>query len=236
MDNGNNLMFQTRHLFFINKWKATWLHDYYLFLKKSDRNVNKERHIEKQEQIEIEHIFIKKTTFWKPVSPNGTVITMVSWKAGSRQGRPAQESITAKFRICGRTWCPKGAFLKIPKTEKGTPKQTFYKRSALGPSKNGPHPGAVWKKHETSMKIDRKMIDRGMRKSSLARACVRISHFRRFSKSMNIYGKVGPQSHPKSFTTGRSGDQGRLIDHLYWFWAVSKKLVFLCRLGVSNNW
>ena len=46
------------------------------------------------------------------------------------------------------------------------------------------------------------MIDRGMRTSSLALACVRNLHFRRFSKSMNIYNKIDPTSHPKSLKTG----------------------------------
>ena len=56
------------------------------------------------------------------------------------------------------------------------------------------------------------MIDRGMKKNSLALACVRNSHFRRFSKSMKIYGKIDPKSHPKSFKMGPWGGQGRFID------------------------
>ena len=87
------------------------------------------------------------------------------------------------------------------------------------------------------------MIDRGVRKSSLALACARNSHFRWFSKSMKIYGKIDPQIHPKSFKTDPWGGQGRFIDHFYWFWAVSKNQCFLIsswgvqvRPGLSPEW
>ena len=84
---------------------------------------------------------------------------------------------------------------------------------------------AFLQKHKKSIwKIDRKMIDREMRKSSLARAC---SHFRRFSKSMKTCGKIDPKRHPKSFKTDPWGGQGRFIDICYWFWAVSKNRYFL---------
>ena len=59
------------------------------------------------------------------------------------------------------------------------------------------------------------MIDRGMRKSSFALACVRNSHFRRFSESMNFYGKIDSPNHPKSFKAVPWGGQGRFIDHFY---------------------
>ena len=77
-----------------------------------------------------------------------------------------------------------------------------------------------------------------MRKSSLALACVRSSHFRRFSKNMKIYGKNDLKSHPQLFKTSPLGGQGRF----YWSSFVlilgpCRKIVFLlCRLGASNNW
>ena len=72
-------------------------------------------------------------------------------------------------------------------------------------------------KTQKKMRIGRKMIGRGMRKNSLAPACERKFHFRRFSQSMKIYGKVDPKSRPKSFerALGPWGGQGGFIDHFY---------------------
>ena len=48
------------------------------FLEKRDREVDKKRHLEKQENAKIEDISIEQMIFLKPVGPNGIVITMFS--------------------------------------------------------------------------------------------------------------------------------------------------------------
>ena len=75
-------------------------------------------------------------TFKKPVGPNGTEITMVSWKAGSRQGRPAQESSVTKFSFLQKMVSKRYLF-ENHKNRKWHQHQTFHKSSALGPSKDG---------------------------------------------------------------------------------------------------
>ena len=81
------------------------------------------------------------------------------------------------------------------------------------------------------MEIHRKMIDRGMRKNFLALACVMNSHFRRFSKSMKIYGKIDPKSQKRAVGAVRVDLLIIFID----FGPCRKIDVFLCRLGASKN-
>ena len=73
-------------------------------------------------------------TFKKTLGPNGTAITMVSWKAGSREVLPRSLAGLLFFRLLGRKGGPKGVFLKTMKT-KNCQKTHVHKSSALGPSK-----------------------------------------------------------------------------------------------------
>ena len=58
-----------------------------VFLKTIAKNRPKNGTTKKQGKTRNYQIFIQKTTFLKQVSPNGTVITLVSGKAGSAPGR-----------------------------------------------------------------------------------------------------------------------------------------------------
>jgi hypothetical protein len=127
---------------------------------------------------------------------NGFRITIFFWK------RMKWKWIKKTHRQTRQNWTwahlhPQNDVLKTSKSQrhpqrchflnsenlKGHQKTSFCKKSALGPSKNGPQE-RFGKQIKKQWKNDRKMIDRGMRKSSLAQACVRNSHFRRFSKSL----------------------------------------------------
>ena len=88
-------------------------------------------------QNENEPISIEQMTFWRPVGPNGTVINMVSWKAGSLPGRVLEESSAPKTSFPDENDVQQNHFGN-PENRKGHPQTTFYKSSALGPSKNSP--------------------------------------------------------------------------------------------------
>ena len=119
---------------------------------------------------------------------------MVSWKAESAPGRQLEFGVLGFGRPAARKWCPKGALFENSENRKGHHKPTFHTSLALGPSKNGPQE-RLGKNIKRQWGIDRKVIDRGMRKNSLALASMRNSHFRRFSRRMKVYGKIDPKSH-----------------------------------------
>ena len=66
-------------------------------------------------------------TFEKTLGPNGTVITKVSWAAGSLQGAVQWEAAGVFLRLHLRKGAPKGASLKTMKIENGTENQLFIK-------------------------------------------------------------------------------------------------------------
>ena len=77
------------------------------------------------EQSENEQISVEKMTFCKLVGPNGTVITMSSGKAGSRQGVVWWAWGGVFWRLLGRKPGSKGAFTNILKIENGTKNLLF---------------------------------------------------------------------------------------------------------------
>ena len=138
---------------------------------------------------------------------------MVSGKAGSALGCQPEFGGLGFWRPAARKLRPKGVFLKVQKIVKGTQNQFIITVWHWDPLKTVPRSGLenIKKQWES----DRKIIDRGIRKSSLALACVRNSHLRRFSKSTKIYGNIDPKSHPGTLKTGLWGGHGRFIDHFY---------------------
>ena len=66
------------------------------FMNKSDKHCIENRAQRKADKTENEQISIEQMTFQKQLGPNGTVITMVSWKAGSALGRLLDESRKTK--------------------------------------------------------------------------------------------------------------------------------------------
>ena len=77
----------------------------------------------------------KERLFLKTLGPNGKVITMVSWKAGSREVQPGRLGALLLFRLLRRKGDPKDAFLKTMKIENGSNDQLFIKVRHLDPSK-----------------------------------------------------------------------------------------------------
>ena len=65
--------------------------------------------------------------FWKTLGPNGTRITLVSWKAGSAPGCSESLGVVGFWRLLGQKGCPKDAFLNIMKIGNGTQIQLFRK-------------------------------------------------------------------------------------------------------------
>ena len=61
------------------------------------------------------------------------------------------------WSLCGRKWCPKGAFLKTMKIENGTQIKLFMKVQHLDPLKTVPGSG-----FEKTLKIDEKTIGKSM--------------------------------------------------------------------------
>ena len=95
--------------------------------------------------------------FLKTLGPNGTRITMVSWKAGSRQGRSPYFEVLGFWRLLGQKGRPKGAFLKIMKIGNGTQIQLFRKVRRWDPLKTVPRSG-----FEKTWKIDEKTIGKSI--------------------------------------------------------------------------
>ena len=94
--------------------------------------------------------------FKKTLGPNGTVTTMVSWKAGSREVLPRS---LGGLLFCSTAWpkrWSKGCLFEKNENRKWYPRPTFYKSSALGPSKNDPGE-RFWKNMKKSWKNYRKI-------------------------------------------------------------------------------
>ena len=87
--------------------------------------------------------------FLKTIGPNGTRITVDSWKAGSRKGRTPYFGGLGFGRLLG-------CLFEKHENWKWHQKPTFYKSSALGPSKNGPGE-RFWKNIEKLWKNYRKI-------------------------------------------------------------------------------
>ena len=64
-------------------------------------------------------------TFPKTRGPNGTAITMVLGKAGSRQGAVRYKTVGVCWRVFVPKGCPIGILLKILEIEDGTNIQLF---------------------------------------------------------------------------------------------------------------
>ena len=92
--------------------------------------------------------------FLKTLGPNGTRITVVSWKAGSRQGRSPYFEVLGFWRLLGQKGRPKGAFLKIMKIGNGTQTQLFRKVRRWDPLKTIPRSGfeKTWKFNEKTIR------------------------------------------------------------------------------------
>ena len=91
--------------------------------------------------------------FLKTLGPNGTRITVVAWKAGSRKGCSRYFGVLGFWRLLGRKGRPKDAFLKTMKIEKVTKNQLFIIGRRLDPLKTVPKSGL-----EKTFKIYEKTI------------------------------------------------------------------------------
>ena len=89
------------------------------------------------EKTEIEPISIGKMTFWKPLGPNGTIIIMVSWKAGARTNRTILCLFSAFWRHLGVLGCHFGAHW----ISKGSQDRSFFEQTWKNWEKGGPRNG-----------------------------------------------------------------------------------------------
>ena len=86
----------------------------------------------------------------KTLGPNGTVIIMVSWKAGSRQGGPARETLGLFGAFVAENGVQKVPF-ENPEIKNGTEIKLFIKVQHLDPLKTLPGSGFenTWKSMKT---------------------------------------------------------------------------------------
>ena len=91
----------------------------------------------------------------KPRCPNGTVITMVSLKAGSRKGRVPEFGLIVFGTFLGED-CVQRCLSENPENRKWHLNPTFHKSSALGSSKNCPRE-RFWKNIKNLWKNNRKI-------------------------------------------------------------------------------
>ena len=102
--------------------------------------------------------------FLKTLGPNGTRITVVSWKAGSRQGRSPYFEVLQFLAPAWAKRSSKGCLFENHENRKWHPNPTFQKSSALGPSKNGPQE-RFWKNMKNRWKNDRNINGFGWSKT-----------------------------------------------------------------------
>ena len=167
--------------------------------------------------------------FLKTLGPNGTRITVVSWKAGSRKGRSPYFGGLGFGRLLGRKGRPKGAFLKTMKIENGTKKQFVRKVRRWDPLKTVSGSG-----FEKTWKIDEKTIGKSivldgpksLKSIEKQTLFLTLGHSK---KQWKIDAKMAPQSHEKLSTMERGGDQDRFILRFYRFLEKAEKLDFSMR-------
>ena len=89
--------------------------------------------------------------FWKPLDPNGTIIIMFWWKAGSLPGHNGRGSLVQKFDFSNEDNSPKAPFWKSQRS-KMPPKSNFPVQIGAG-TLSKQSLGAISKEHETSMTL-----------------------------------------------------------------------------------
>ena len=145
--------------------------------------------------------------FLKTLGPNsnGTRITVVSWKAGSRKGRSPQFEVPGLVPAWAKR-SSKGCLFENHENRTWHQKTTFHNRSALGPSKNVPGE-RFWKNIKNLWKNNRKIngfwwsktIEKYWKTNTFL-------DFRSFKKTMKNRCRNGSQ---KSWTIVQNGTRGR---------------------------
>ena len=161
--------------------------------------------------------------FLKTLGPNGTVITMVSWKAGSRTKRQPAFFLLLPWRPSTRKWCPKGAFLKIMKIENGTKIQLFIKVQHLDPLKT-----VLGSGFEKTLKTTKKlsgnqwflMVQNNWKVLKNKHFLLILGHSK---KQWKNYLKRVPKSNPKATQNDHWAVKVRFIHRYYRFWPLLKK-------------
>ena len=167
--------------------------------------------------------------FWKTLGPNGTRITVVSWKAGSRKGRSPEFGVLGFWRLLGRKGRPKDVFWKTMKIENGTKKQLFIIGRRWDPLKT-----VLGSGFEKTLKICEKTIGKSMVSDGI-KPLKSIDKQTLFltsghsKKQWKIDAKMAPKSHEKWSKIEPGGAQDRFILRFYWFLEKAKKLDFSMR-------
>ena len=111
---------------------------------------NKSRQNGKWANLHRTNDFNKKKTR----GPNGTVITIVSWKAGSREVMPRSTGELFSFRLFGRKGGPKSPFLKPWESKMAQTKQLFITSWHWAPLKT-----VLWSGFEYTWKINENILE-----------------------------------------------------------------------------
>ena len=167
--------------------------------------------------------------FWKKLGPNGTRITVDSWKAGSRKGRSEQFGGLCFWRLLGRKGHPKDAFLKTMKIENCTKNKLFIIGRRLDPLKTVSKSGL-----EKTLKVYEKTIGKSMvfDGPKPLKIIEKQTLFLTLSHSKKNNEKSMPKWLPKVMKTGPKWSPGApRIDLFFVFWSLekAKKLDFSMR-------
>ena len=167
--------------------------------------------------------------FFKTLGPNGTRITVVSWKAGSRKRRSHPFGGLGFWSLLGRKGRPKGAFLKTMKIEHGTKNQLFRTVWCWDPLKTVPGSGfeKTWKIHEKT--IGKSMLFDGLQPLKNIEKQTLFLTLGHSKKKWKIDAKMAPKSHEKWFKMEPGGAHDLFILRFYWFLEKAKKLDFSMR-------
>ena len=165
--------------------------------------------------------------FLKTLGPNGTRITVVSWKAGSAPGCSESLGVLGFWRLLEQKGCPKDAFLKIMKIGNGTQIQLFRKVRCWDPLKTVPGSG-----FEKTLKINEKTIGKSMVFDGLKplesiekqTLFLTLGHSK---KQWKIDAKMAPKSYEKVVQNGARGRPGSIYSSfLSIFWEGEKTWFF----------
>ena len=146
----------------------------------------------KTEKTEIEPISTRRkreNIFWKPLGPNGSVISMVSWKAGAPTNRTILCLFSAFWHHLGVCWCHFGAHWMSKESQD----RSFFEQTWTNWEKGGPRNG-FRKTWFFDWFLMPKWEAWNCKKEVFASYLLQIKTFRRSGKLIE---KEMPKSHPK---------------------------------------
>ena len=173
--------------------------------------------------------------FWKTLGPNGTRITVVSWKAGSRKGCSRYFGGLGFWSLLGRKSRPKGAFLKTMKIGNDTQIQLFIIGRRWDPLKTVPGSGfeKVLKNDEKT--IGKSMVFDGLKPLKSIEKQTLFLTLGHSKKQWKIDTTMAPKSHEQLSKMEPGGAQDRFILSFIVFWRRRKNLSFRWGSGATKK-